>query len=511
MEYTSNGAMKRFQRRGLKDDGEYGKIDNLNIKLDGNRLLNVTDDALPANKYSSFNFVDGANEQIEYEYNGVGALVKDLNRGMTVSYDNQNNPRRIDFTDGNSITYNYLPDGTLLSKSYGLPKESDKETESLLNSADTTTDLIYLSPTKMLYVGKTEYSGNFIYSNGKLDKVLFPGGYCTFPSKDKSNEPTFHYYTQDHLGNNRVVTNEDGTVEQITHYYPFGGTFGDAGLNASLQQYKYNGKELDRVAGLNTYDYGARQYFSALPMWDRMDPMCEKYYNVSPYTYCFNNPLVFVDLWGMLIGDYYDEKGNFIGNDGIDDNEIYALRTTKTYFDSYSEDNQIAKVTSISKKQAKAAISEIRNHSGDESYDFSNARKSFVRLDGTRETRNKVMSYIKDDGTGGRKPDNNREYAINYEINDSQIMYSQIGIDGTPFGKTNISIMTGNSDSAIFIHSHPSGTNGNSYWIQAPSCSDIKNANNNNNYVVAMGERMVYVYKKGNGIIARFPISIYIK
>ena len=147
VEYTSNGAMKRFQRRGLKDDGEYGKIDNLNIKLDGNRLLNVTDDTLPANKYSSFNFVDGANEQIEYEYNGVGALVKDLNRGMTVSYDNQNNPRRIDFTDGNSITYNYLPDGTLLSKSYGLPKESDKETESLLNSADTTADLIYLSST----------------------------------------------------------------------------------------------------------------------------------------------------------------------------------------------------------------------------------------------------------------------------------------------------------------------------------------------------------------------------
>ena len=125
--------------------------------------------------------------------------------------------------------------------------------------------------------------------------VLFPGGYCTFPSKDKSNEPTFHYYTQDHLGNNRVVTNEDGTVEQITHYYPFGGTFGDAGLNASLQQYKYNGKELDRVAGLNTYDYGARQNFSALPMWDRMDLLCEKYNNLSPYAYCGNNPISRVD------------------------------------------------------------------------------------------------------------------------------------------------------------------------------------------------------------------------
>ena len=72
------------------------------------------------------------------------------------------------------------------------------------------------------------------------------------------------------------------TVRQITHYYPFGGTFNDAGVNASLQQYKYNGKELDRVAGLNTYDYGARQYFSTVPTWDRMDALCEKYYNISP-------------------------------------------------------------------------------------------------------------------------------------------------------------------------------------------------------------------------------------
>ncbi len=67
IEYTANGAIKRFQRRGRKDNGEYGKIDNLNIKINGNQLLSVTDDALPANKYSSFNFIDGANEQTEYE------------------------------------------------------------------------------------------------------------------------------------------------------------------------------------------------------------------------------------------------------------------------------------------------------------------------------------------------------------------------------------------------------------------------------------------------------------
>ena len=35
--------------------------------------------------------------------------------------------------------------------------------------------------------------------------------------------------------------------------------------------------------GLNTYDYGARQYYAFLPTWDRIDPLCEKYYSISPY------------------------------------------------------------------------------------------------------------------------------------------------------------------------------------------------------------------------------------
>ena len=518
-EYTANGAIKRFQRRGRKDNGEYGKIDNLNIKLDGNKLLNVTDDALPANKYSSFNFVDGANEQVEYEYNGDVALVKDLNRGLSVSYDNFNNPRRINFKDGNSITYTYLPDGTLLSKSYGeeIDRNRSRNFATIPDSLKNTNqgnyafiDSLFTERPGMIVMGNTEYSGNIIYRNGKINQALFPGGYCTFDNKS-NGKPIFHYYTKDHLGNNRIVTKEDGTVEQIVHYYPFGGTFNDAGLNAGLQQYKYNGKELDRLAGLNTYYYGARQYFSSLPTWDRMDPMCEKYYNISPYAFCANNPLRFIDLLGMFIGDYYDENGNFIGNDGIDDNKVYALKTTKTNFESYSEEGKMVKITNISKKQAKAAVNEIRNHSGDISYDFSNVRNSFVMLDGTRETRRKVMSYIKDDGTGGNKADNNREYAINYEINDANSMYSKIGESGNPAINTNISISSGNRESAIFIHSHPSGTNGNSYWIQAPSYQDINAANKNNNYVIAMGEKMIYIYNKIDGIIARLPISTYIK
>lgn len=45
--------------------------------------------------------------------------------------------------------------------------------------------------------------------------------------------------------------------------------------NSSFQRYKYNGKELDLTHGLNTYDYGARQYNLVVPTWDRIDQLAE--------------------------------------------------------------------------------------------------------------------------------------------------------------------------------------------------------------------------------------------
>ena len=54
-------------------------------------------------------------------------------------------------------------------------------------------------------------------------------------------------------------------------------------------------RHIDNVHGLNTYDYGARQHDPILGRWDRIAPLCEKYYNVSPYNYCMNNPVMFID------------------------------------------------------------------------------------------------------------------------------------------------------------------------------------------------------------------------
>ena len=44
-----------------------------------------------------------------------------------------------------------------------------------------------------------------------------------------------------------------------------------------------------------------------------MDPLCEKYYNVSPYAYCANNPVNAVDLDGR--NPIYGTNGAFLGTD----------------------------------------------------------------------------------------------------------------------------------------------------------------------------------------------------
>ena len=130
----------------------------------------------------------------------------------------------------------------------------------------------------------TDYCGNMIYEGGALKQILVDGGYVTL----NGTTPVYHYYLQDHLGNNRVVCNASSTVEQVNHYYPFGGLFGQS-TNGDTQRYKYNCKELDRMHGLDWYDYGAR-HMDAM-RFTTMDPMAEKYYNMSPYAYCGNNPI----------------------------------------------------------------------------------------------------------------------------------------------------------------------------------------------------------------------------
>ena len=193
-------------------------------------------------------------------------------------------PRLVKFKDQSTITYTYAADGTKLRVEHKIGNSTTR----------------------------TTYCSNVIYEDGTAKCLLTEEGYVSLDDRE------YHYYLKDHQGNNRVLVNKNGGVEEINHYYPFGGVFAS---EENVQPYKYNGKELDTKKGLNWYDYGARRYDAALGRWNMMDPSSEKYYEVSSYAYCNNNPVKNIDLDGR---DWYihHETGELYFNSSMNQKEI---------------------------------------------------------------------------------------------------------------------------------------------------------------------------------------------
>ena len=257
--YDKNGNIKSLQRYGQTGASAYGLIDNLTFTLNGNQLSRV-DDAVMASAYGGgFEFKDGVKQVGEYTYDANGNLTKDLNKGITdIQYNCLNLPSAVTFSDGSTITYVYAADGTKL------------RTVHKIGGATTTTD----------------YCGNVVYENGAQKLLITEEGYITL------SDNKYYYYLKDHQGNNRVVINQSGAVEETNHYYLFGGVFASS---TSTQPYKYNSKEYDTKKGLNWYDYGARHYDAVLGRFMTVDPLAEKYYSESLYTYCYSNPINCID------------------------------------------------------------------------------------------------------------------------------------------------------------------------------------------------------------------------
>ena len=261
--YDKMGNILGLKRYGQTSATGYDVIDDLSLSYVGNRLKKVADRSGTSAFNNGFEFKDGIDLPTEYEYDENGNLTKDLNKNITaIQYNCLNLPSRVMFANGNSISYLYDAAGRKLRTVHVL--EGDSVT--------------------------TDYCGNVVYENGVPQILLTEVGYVSL------TDGKYHYYLKDHQGNNRVVVDEEGTVEEVNHYYPFGGVFSSTG---DAQPYKYNGKELDRKGGLDWYDYGARMYDAVLGRWHAVDPMSEKYYGVSPYLYCANNPILLVDPNGM--------------------------------------------------------------------------------------------------------------------------------------------------------------------------------------------------------------------
>jgi len=386
------GNALSVQRNGKFRENVYGPIDDLTMEYEGNRLIKA-DDAVDGPYYAgAFHFVDRADVEEEYSYDANGNMTSDLNKNIArIDYNCLNLPTMIRFGDGSKyMSMKYDAAGRLLRRTTRVPfrdiavsgklqQELARVDLTTLSSGIVARNVAAASATStagsssgssasqslapsttlqgtpssvsssvvpaisgkvsMRTFGMTDYDycGNVEYTNDKA--VLYHSeGYVTF---DKNQQPEFHYYLKDHLGNVRVVVNERDSVEQVTHYYPFGGSFGD-GVGSSVQDYLYSGKELTRFNALNWYNYGARWYDPTIARWNGVDKLAEKYTPVSPYSFCLNNPVIYFDPDGnkVILSGSQEERAMMLYNLQMLTNDELKMRKDGTvYIKSYGTMN----------------------------------------------------------------------------------------------------------------------------------------------------------------------------
>ena len=147
----------------------------------------------------------------------------------------------------------------------------------------------------------------------------FGGGYVEL--NDNGTPTSWNYYVTDHLGSTRMVVDSNDSIKENINYYPFGSEMrleNPALLTGGFSHpFRFTGKELDKLNSLNMYDFGARLYdVAGVPMWTSVDPLAEKYYNISPYAYCANNPVKYIDIGGEW---FWNSMGNLV----VDKNDNY--------------------------------------------------------------------------------------------------------------------------------------------------------------------------------------------
>jgi RHS repeat-associated protein len=428
--YDLNGNITSLERHGKKQDGTYGVIDKLNVSLNGNQIVNISDAADKIVYEGALDFEPASDGISSCKYNDFGALISDTGRGITmIEYDNNKNPIRIQFSNGNVTKYIYSAEGTKLRTIYytAMPNINvpDGCTHELDASEIQTTDsLDFLM------------EGNLILKNGRINKYLFEGGYCEAYNQDMciakpappfswfedgsdseiseeeqkayeerreewskavealnaTDDFNFYYYNKDHLGNNREVIDFRGKICQVINYYPFGTPFSDQSttLQADFQPYKYNGKEFDMMHGLNTYDYGARQYNPIVPTWDRIDPLCENFGYMSPYNYCLDNPVNTTDqdgegpILGAVIGGGTELAcqliENYDTNSSVLDNLSKNVNWTNVGI-AAGEGALTSGVSAFKGLGAKVAISAVTSAAKNVSDQIKDGAKSYKDID----------------------------------------------------------------------------------------------------------------------------------
>ena len=290
--YDRNANITSMSRRGIIDivGGKkvYGLHDDISMTYSGNRLTRMSITREGAD-YEGRTGVSAAGTVTGFAYDSNGNMTADPSRGIArIRYDRLDKPVEVTFAGGHRQTVSYDGFGRKIRVDYAqgpvsviggdLPADGDYE--------------VTLSRV---------YAGAHVFCDGRLEYSGFPGGYF-----DSSGSP--RYYITDWQGNNAAVVDKAGNVVQKTTYYPYG----EPTIEPEGQRYLFGGKEREHAGGRNSYDFGARS-LTPYARWSTPDPLADKFYPISPYSYCGGDPINFVDKDGKALNGLAAAGGGILG------------------------------------------------------------------------------------------------------------------------------------------------------------------------------------------------------
>jgi hypothetical protein len=197
MSYDANGNITSLTRYGKGTSG-YGVMDNLTIAYTGNQPTSVSESATDNNTSGSFEYKKANGSG--YKFNTNGALVADKSRGIAyITYDLNNNPKQIYFTNGSVTKYVYSVSGQKLRAVHYTAKPNISRTWGEKPAE--------LTVAQILKADSTDYlmGGSLTMKNGKIDKFLFGGGYAQASAASSTTDNFLFYFYTSHT--NTTVRN----------------------------------------------------------------------------------------------------------------------------------------------------------------------------------------------------------------------------------------------------------------------------------------------------------------
>jgi len=170
------------------------------------------------------------------------------------------------------------------------------------------------------------------------------------------------------------VEHVKGPVVQMEDYYPFGVTFNSYQReNSVLNLYQYNGKEKQDELDLSWFDYDARMYDPAIGRWMVIDPLSEEMRRYSPYNYCFDNPIRFIDPDGMKPDGWIeDDKGNVTWDKNTNSQEEFNKNYAGKNGYKYVSDSDNSKAYTLPNGDGKLVVNDWTEYeSGSVSIDLT--------------------------------------------------------------------------------------------------------------------------------------------